>query len=289
MILCNYRGVMSPHHPWSDRLSERFLEISLDQAFGRIVTEYRRSQCMSMRYFSVLAVGDSGFIGCRFNRGCSARLDTVDRAIGFMGEPVFRPFLLGELEAYLAITGIQAYVLGERGVGNPSFVCRFRSGRSPLLRTLDKARRWMHVNSTAAERLEIRTAALKNAGGDAGVRWAHDAGPSVSDCPKRPEEPAEAPVQGSCARPKPECSTEVDDRPGTTTGRNGNGGALTNTRDAAARLGLAPSTLARYRVSGGGPVYLRLGGAVRYRYDDLKAWAAGRRRFPRRSGVQHAS
>ena len=151
-ILRSYRGVMSPHHPWSDRFSDCFLEISLEQAFRRIVTEYRRSRCMSMRRFSLVAAGDT-----------SARLDTVDQALESMGEPVFRPILLGELEAYLAITGIQAYLLGERSVGNPSFVCRFRNGRSPLLRTLDRSRRWMHVNSTAAERLEIRTAALKHA------------------------------------------------------------------------------------------------------------------------------
>ena len=65
----------------------------------------------------------------------------------------------------------------------------------------------------------------------------------------------------------------------------GNGGIIVNTRDAAVRLGLAPSTLARYRVSGEGPVYLRLGGSVRYRSDDLEAWAAGRCRRPRRAGV----
>lgn len=258
---------MSPHHPWSDRFSERFLEVSLEQAFSRLVTEYRRSRCMSMRHFSLLAVGDPGFIGCRFSRGRSARLVTVDRALGFMGEPVFRPFLLGELEAYLAITGIQAYLLGERSVGNPSFVCRFRSGQSPLLRSLDRTRRWMHVNSTAEERIQIRTAALKNAT----VRATR--GSSVPDDPNRPQMPGEASVQS----PKIERSSDADDRPGTTRNQGGNGWTLMNTREAAARLGLASSTLACYRVRGGGPVYMRLGGAVRYRHDDLKAWAADRR------------
>ena len=132
---------------------------------------------MGMRCFSLLAAGASGFVGCWLNRGYSARLETVDRALAFVGEPVFRPILLGELEAYLAITGIQAYVFGECSLGSLLRV-PFRSGRSHLLRTLDTARRWMYVNSTAAERLEIRTAALKYAGGDAGVRCAqgtHDA------------------------------------------------------------------------------------------------------------------
>ena len=50
-----------------------------------------------------------------------------------------------------------------------------------------------------------------------------------------------------------------------------------DTREAAERLGLAPSTLARYRITGEGPWYYRLGGCVRYRGDALEAWAAGRR------------
>ncbi len=48
------------------------------------------------------------------------------------------------------------------------------------------------------------------------------------------------------------------------------------TREAAARLGLAPSTLARYRHTGEGPWFHRFGGCVRYRDDHLAAWVAGR-------------
>lgn len=51
-----------------------------------------------------------------------------------------------------------------------------------------------------------------------------------------------------------------------------------NTRDAARYVGLAASTLKRYRLSGEGPVFHRLGGRVRYRREDLDAWAAERRR-----------
>ncbi|MXY40627.1 MAG: helix-turn-helix domain-containing protein [Rhodospirillaceae bacterium] len=50
-----------------------------------------------------------------------------------------------------------------------------------------------------------------------------------------------------------------------------------DTREAAARLGLSPSTLARYRITGEGPWYYRFGGCVRYRGDDLEAWDAGGR------------
>ena len=50
-----------------------------------------------------------------------------------------------------------------------------------------------------------------------------------------------------------------------------------NTREAAALLGLSPGTLARYRITGEGPWYCKLGGCVRYRGNDVEAWAADRR------------
>ncbi|MXW92136.1 MAG: helix-turn-helix domain-containing protein [Rhodospirillaceae bacterium] len=53
-----------------------------------------------------------------------------------------------------------------------------------------------------------------------------------------------------------------------------------NTEQAAAHLNMRPKTLARYRVSGGGPVYHLLGRLVRYLREDLDRWAQSR---PRRS------
>ena len=49
-----------------------------------------------------------------------------------------------------------------------------------------------------------------------------------------------------------------------------------NTVEAGRYLGLSHRTLRRYRVTGEGPVYFRFGGRVRYRRDDLDAWAAKR-------------
>ena len=46
---------------------------------------------------------------------------------------------------------------------------------------------------------------------------------------------------------------------------------------AARRVGLSLSMLAKMRCLGGGPAYLKLGRAVRYRQDDLDAWLAARR------------
>jgi predicted DNA-binding transcriptional regulator AlpA len=52
---------------------------------------------------------------------------------------------------------------------------------------------------------------------------------------------------------------------------------ITLTASEAARvLGLAPSTLAKLRLSGNGPLYCKLGRRVVYRRDDLVAWLESR-------------
>ncbi|HEV3459968.1 MAG TPA: helix-turn-helix domain-containing protein [Thermoanaerobaculia bacterium] len=53
---------------------------------------------------------------------------------------------------------------------------------------------------------------------------------------------------------------------------------LLNTIQAAERCNLSPRTFEKYRVTGGGPHYIRLGSAVRYRLEDLEAWIAANRR-----------
>jgi predicted DNA-binding transcriptional regulator AlpA len=52
---------------------------------------------------------------------------------------------------------------------------------------------------------------------------------------------------------------------------------ITLTAGEAARiLGLAPSTLAKLRLSGNGPVYCKLGRRVVYRREDLSHWLQSR-------------
>ena len=53
---------------------------------------------------------------------------------------------------------------------------------------------------------------------------------------------------------------------------------LMDSRDAAAYLCVARQTLARWRVEGGGPVFLKLGALVRYDVDDLDGWLDAQRR-----------
>lgn len=47
---------------------------------------------------------------------------------------------------------------------------------------------------------------------------------------------------------------------------------------AAAHVGLSPSTLEKYRLTGGGPRYAKLGKICTYATDDLDAWVAERTR-----------
>ena len=51
---------------------------------------------------------------------------------------------------------------------------------------------------------------------------------------------------------------------------------LLTQREAAAQLRLSQRTLERFRVSGGGPTYVKAGRLVRYREQDLEKWIASR-------------
>ena len=53
---------------------------------------------------------------------------------------------------------------------------------------------------------------------------------------------------------------------------------LLNTEQTAQRLGLSPRTLERYRVTGEGPEYLKIGRAVRYTASALERWLKGCKR-----------
>ena len=52
---------------------------------------------------------------------------------------------------------------------------------------------------------------------------------------------------------------------------------ILNTREAADYVRLAKPTMERFRLTGDGPTYCQLGGAVRYRKTDLDSWLESRR------------
>jgi excisionase family DNA binding protein len=54
--------------------------------------------------------------------------------------------------------------------------------------------------------------------------------------------------------------------------------ALLDTEQVAALLGLRPNTLAQWRVSGEGPMFVKIGRRVRYRASDVDAWITKRSR-----------
>ena len=49
-----------------------------------------------------------------------------------------------------------------------------------------------------------------------------------------------------------------------------------NEREAAPLAGMSVSRLQKLRVYGGGPPFLKIGRAVRYRREDVEEWVAGR-------------
>jgi excisionase family DNA binding protein len=53
---------------------------------------------------------------------------------------------------------------------------------------------------------------------------------------------------------------------------------LLTTDQLAALCGLSPRTLEKLRVTGGGPIFIRLGRAIRYRREDIEAWIRGHSR-----------
>jgi excisionase family DNA binding protein len=59
---------------------------------------------------------------------------------------------------------------------------------------------------------------------------------------------------------------------------------LIPTSEAADILGLQPNTLEKWRLSGEGPTFVRVGRSIRYRRQDLAEWINGRRSSSTSSG-----
>lgn len=65
-------------------------------------------------------------------------------------------------------------------------------------------------------------------------------------------------------------------------------GKVFRTHDAADYCGSSASTFEKLRLTGGGPVYTKLGRRVVYRVEDLDAWLAANRRRSTSDPGQHA-
>ena len=230
----------------------------LDARFLRAIEVWCAANGMSAGAFGIAVYRDRGFVAA-VRDGRSPRLRTVDRALAVMGEPPAGPAFLGEVEAFLAVTGVKRSLLGREATGNPSFVAQLLGGVSPKLATVEAVRAAMKSLASPAEWREIRVRA--------GAMPAILTGAPLPS----PKPPARRPDRES--GPEEAADRREDSH-------------YVDTREAAERLGLAPSTLARYRITGEGPWYYRFGGCVRYRWDALEAWAGVRR--GRRNGGARA-
>ena len=147
--------------PWIDRISDRFFERSFQEALRRSVEAFRARERLGARAFGSAAAGDPDFIeGLLCGGGARLRLDAADTVLGFMGEAPLGPLFACEVDAYLSITGTPAQRLGLGAVGEASFVRRLRAGHAPRLGTADRARRWMGMHSSPAQRRAIAAATL---------------------------------------------------------------------------------------------------------------------------------
>ena len=231
---------------------------NLAARFRQAVEAWCARNGMSAGALGAAALGDRNFVSSLLG-GRNPRLGTVDRVLDLMGEPPAGPAFLGEVEAFLSVTGIKRSLMGSGATGNPSFVTQLRKGLSPTLATVADVRAWMASHASAEEWQQIRA--------------------RTGEMPRfmtaQPLPPLEPPARSRANGPKDGRSPAFGDNL-----------AFVDTREAAALVGLSPRTLDTYRCTGAGPRYYRLGGSVRYRETDLAAWDAGRGRC--RNGGVHA-
>ena len=242
-MLCAIAG----RQPWIDRISDRFFERSFQEAFRRSVEAFRARERLGARALGSAALGDPDCIEGLLCGGAGLRMDKVDTVLGFMGEPPLGPLFACEVDAYLSITGTAAERLGLAAVGEAAFVRRLRAGHAPLLGEADRARRWMGMHSSPAQRRAIAAATLYP------DWWRADAGAG----PERAMSVrAGNGCNGACVPPR-----------------------YVDTRQAAQMVGLSPRTMEYYRTTGQGPAFSRLGGRVRYAVSDIERWVRARRRY----------
>ncbi len=210
---------------------------------------------VGLRAFGAAATGDAEFFPDLTRKKRSPTLRTVDRILKELGQAPIGPYFEAEIDAFLAVTGTKVSVLGRGAANNPSFVAHIEDGMSPKLRTVGRVRAWMAAHASLAERREIR----------------RRTGPMpdlLSDAPRRPRR---------------SCRPSATALPARTAGAQGPDGwddlPFIDTEEAAAFVGLAASTLARYRSTGNGPTFFRFPERIaRYRHRHLVEWEAARRR-----------
>ena len=225
---------------------QRLLDASLDEELRLAVRAWLKRRRMTPSAFGRRLTGDPGFVSQRLQPGRTVTLDTADRALRFIGQLEFRPLIGWELQAFMRVTGVKHWILGYRSVGQSKFVTRLRRGASPQLATLDRCREWMRGQVSAEDRWAICAAVSLKAANGTGeyaqqAMLLHTLGAQ-----------GEVPMNRHSV--------------------------LLTTAQAAAALDLSPRTLERYRVTGCGPRFRKVGRWVRYLPVDLERWLNSRAR-----------
>ena len=230
---------------------------TLDDNVRRLIRAFLDRSPLSDEEFGRLVVGDSRLIA-GLDKGCPLTLEMADRLLRLMGEAPIGPTFRSEVTAYLAITGTRGSSLGEKTVGNRSFVSRLKSGKSPLLSDVQKVRARMRRTVSEEQRAALALAIADD--GQAGWELSPDPGA------------IEALVDG------PGSDASDDKVPGDRSSAKQELDAFLTAREAAVFLRLSSRTLDGYRYMGRGPAYHVFGNKVVYARADLLSWAWTKRR-----------
>ena len=230
---------------------------TLEDSIRQAIEAYLARSQLSERKLSAFAVGDPAIIP-RFRAGGSMRLDTADQLLTYMNEEPIGPTLRSDVEAFLSETGIGERKFGGKAAGDPAFVTRLRRGATSRLSTVQRVQGWMRAHKDEL----IRAAAARK-------QTEH-------------RDTSDASSSGSVAKDTLDASMPLspfDDESALerTTPAEDNSKMFFTTSEAAALLTLSPRTLDRYRDTGKGPPYFRMGAAIRYARSDLMEWAWARR------------
>ena len=217
----------------------------LDAEFGHAISAHIERSRISEKELGALALGDPGFLAA-LKRGRSPRIDVADRVLRFMGISPIGPRFRREVEAFLIATRgrTKPTTLGNKAIGQSSFVRDLRNGAMPTLDRIERVRSWMHGSADEFERI--------------GIAWLLASDVTI-------------PHYGLPVAFPP--WTDNDDRV-----QKLDAMTFLTTHEAAPLVGLTFRTLDRYRVSGEGPPFHKFGGRVLYSRFDLAAWAKARDR-----------
>ena len=195
--------------------------------------------------------------------------------------------ILQTVKAYLARTDMSESMFGSRAIGDPGLVPGLEAGRSLRLDTADRVLLFMSeapIGTTFRNEVEAFLSRTSMKPGKFGLgalgdpsfvkklrsgtsprlttvervrRWMRDA-----------QTPSTAGPRGE-GHPRGRRASPQDDAP-----------MFLSTHQAATLLTISTRTLHRFRETGEGPPYIRLGGRFVYAYDDLMEWMWSKRETP---------